>query len=81
MAALCKAYTTYCWRYMPYDSRPNGSGFRNEKDLGCIVEYLLSRLGKIRKDYIRVRKGYGNIRSRLGKDVRGTSAIIYATPG
>jgi hypothetical protein len=60
---------------MPYDSRPNGSDFRNEKDLGRIVGYILSRLDKIRKDYIRVRKGYGNIRSRLGKDVRGTSAI------
>jgi hypothetical protein len=62
----------YFWRYTPYDSRPNESDFRNEKDS---VGYLLSRLDKIRKDYIRVRKGYGNIRSRFGKDVRGTSAI------
>jgi hypothetical protein len=73
--AMTSWETGVCWRYMPYDSRPNGSDFRNEKDHGYIVGYLLSRLGKIRKDYIRVRKGYGNIRSRLGKDVRGTSAI------
>jgi hypothetical protein len=67
---------------MPYDSRPNKSDFRNEKDHGYVVGYVLSRLDKIRKEYIMVRKGYGYIRSRLGKDVPGTSAIrMYATPG
>jgi hypothetical protein len=50
---------------MPYDSGLNGSDLRNEKDHGYIVGYLLTRLDKIRKDYIRVRKGYGNTPPRL----------------
>jgi hypothetical protein len=52
---------------MTHDSRPHQRDFRNEKDHGYnIVGYVLSRLDKIRKEYIRVRKGYGYIRSRLG---------------
>jgi hypothetical protein len=61
--ALTSWETGVCWRYVPYDSRPNKSDFRNEKDHGYIVGYTLSRLDKLRKECIRVRKGYGYFRS------------------
>jgi hypothetical protein len=32
--AMTSWETGVCWRYMPYDSRPNESDFRNEKDHG-----------------------------------------------
>jgi hypothetical protein len=34
--------TVVYWRYMPYDSRPHKRNFRNEKDHGYIVGYVLS---------------------------------------